>query len=311
MALTNEQQPSQGSAPAALVGYDGSIAALAMIQVGAELLPHIDVTVVNLWDPPLRPSALRRRVAAEAGSLAELVDLLEKEGGQEAQRLADAGVVLARAAGWERASAAIRRSNGGDGLLLAGMAEELGAALVVVGSRGLSGVSAVLGSFSDTLVHHSGTPVLVVPYPLLQTERNAAAKGPVLVGWDGSEGARSALLSARQLFPERDMVVAAVGDADDPAEALAVVGAQEGSFTAVRLRPLAQGSPGPGRTTAEALVACARSHQAAVIVVGSRGRIAVKELLLGSVAMATLHHAHRPVLVVPPHHAHVEGDHVS
>jgi nucleotide-binding universal stress UspA family protein len=36
-----------------------------------------------------------------------------------------------------------------------------------------------------------------------------------------------------------------------------------------------------------------------VIVVGSRGRSARREILLGSVAMATLHRAHRPVLVVP------------
>ena len=51
---------------------------------------------------------------------------------------------------------------------------------------------------------------------------------------------------------------------------------------------------------AEALVVTVRSHQAAVLVVGSRGRSAVQEILLGSVAMAVLHHAYRPVMVVPP-----------
>ena len=35
------------------------------------------------------------------------------------------------------------------------------------------------------------------------------------------------------------------------------------------------------------------------MVVGSRGRTAVRKILLGSVAMATLHRAHRPVHVVP------------
>jgi nucleotide-binding universal stress UspA family protein len=35
-------------------------------------------------------------------------------------------------------------------------------------------------------------------------------------------------------------------------------------------------------------------------MVGSRGRSAVREILLGSVAMATLHHTRRPVLVVHP-----------
>jgi nucleotide-binding universal stress UspA family protein len=36
-----------------------------------------------------------------------------------------------------------------------------------------------------------------------------------------------------------------------------------------------------------------------VLAVGSRGRSAGRELLLGSVAREALHCAHRPVLVVP------------
>jgi nucleotide-binding universal stress UspA family protein len=36
-----------------------------------------------------------------------------------------------------------------------------------------------------------------------------------------------------------------------------------------------------------------------VIVVGSRGRSALREIRLGSVAMATLHHSPCPVVVVP------------
>ena len=38
----------------------------------------------------------------------------------------------------------------------------------------------------------------------------------------------------------------------------------------------------------------------AAAVVGSRGRSAHCEILLGIAAMATLHHAHRPLLAVPP-----------
>jgi len=53
------------------------------------------------------------------------------------------------------------------------------------------------------------------------------------------------------------------------------------------------------RTVADVLVAYARECGAAVVVVGSRGRSAIRELVLGSVAMATLHRAYRPVLVVP------------
>ena len=54
-----------------------------------------------------------------------------------------------------------------------------------------------------------------------------------------------------------------------------------------------------GRATADAPIACANQRNAAVLVVGSRGRSAASQVLLGSVAMATLHHSHRPVMVVP------------
>jgi nucleotide-binding universal stress UspA family protein len=54
----------------------------------------------------------------------------------------------------------------------------------------------------------------------------------------------------------------------------------------------------PSRGVAEALGTYAQSQAAAAVIVGSRGRSGVKEILLGSVAMATLHHAHRPVMIV-------------
>ncbi|HEX6533949.1 MAG TPA: universal stress protein, partial [Gemmatimonadaceae bacterium] len=60
------------------------------------------------------------------------------------------------------------------------------------------------------------------------------------------------------------------------------------------------GPPGRrARAVADALAESAAAEGAAVIVVGSRGRSAQLEMLLGSVAMAVLHRAHRPVLVVP------------
>lgn len=53
---------------------------------------------------------------------------------------------------------------------------------------------------------------------------------------------------------------------------------------------------GPARSIAEV----GREEDADLIVVGSRGRGAVAEILLGSVATRLLHVARRPVLVVPP-----------
>jgi nucleotide-binding universal stress UspA family protein len=43
------------------------------------------------------------------------------------------------------------------------LAEELGAGLIVMGNRGLGGVRRVLmGSVSDSLVHHAHCPVMVI-----------------------------------------------------------------------------------------------------------------------------------------------------
>jgi len=53
---------------------------------------------------------------------------------------------------------------------------------------------------------------------------------------------------------------------------------------------------GPARVIAQV----ADSVNADLIVVGSKGRAAVSEVLLGSVPLRLLHIAHRPVLVVPP-----------
>ena len=157
---------------------------------------------------------------------------------------------------------------------------------------------AVLGSVSDFVVYHSPAPVLVVPHPLLADEREAAAAGPVVAGHDGSSGAQRALATAGSLFAGRELVVATAGMSAVDSELLAEAGA--GAAEAVRLDP--RGVAQNARAVAEALAACAVERGAAVIVVGSRGQSAHRSILLGSVALAALHHAHRPVLVVPDPH---------
>lgn len=189
----------------------------------------------------------------------------------------------------------MHRCYGDEGFELARLAERLRPDAVVVGSRGLSGARAVLGSVSDAAVHYSPAPVLVVPQPLLAEERSAASEGPVLVGHDGSAGGERALSTAATLFAGRRVTVATVG-ADAPAEGQ-LVGVDGAAVETVCVEP--RGMLESGRAVADALAACAADDGAAVIVIGSRGQSARREMLLGSVAMAVLHHAHRPVLVVP------------
>jgi nucleotide-binding universal stress UspA family protein len=251
-----------------LVGYDGSPDAAGAIELGARLLPGRDVRIAHLWAEPFAAAELRPRASERTKTVREMIDLLEHEAAAEAERIAAEGVVLAQAAGW-KAEPVLKRAYGAEGLELASLAEELDAEMLVVGSRGLTGPRAVLGSVSDQAAHTCPVPTLVVPRLVLTPERDAAAKGPILVGDDGSPGADRAREAAMRLFADRSVATFTVEDA------------------------------GTGRAVADGLVRHARVIGAAAIVVGSRGRSAAREIMLGSAAIGVLHHTDRPAMVVP------------
>lgn len=194
-----------------IVGYDGSPQASAAVHVGALLLPHAHAWITSLWTPPFADEKLRRQLWNGGRRLDEFMEAVEREGEWRASRIADIGVTLARAAGWH-AESLVRRVEGGEGLQLAQLAEDMAPDLVLVGARGLGGVRAVLGSVSDMVVHYSPKPVLVVPHPLLSTEHAALADGPVVLGWDGSSGAQIALTATERLLPDRNLLLVRVDD---------------------------------------------------------------------------------------------------
>ncbi|KUI25702.1 universal stress protein [Mycobacterium sp. IS-1742] len=270
-----------------LIGYDGSPAATAAIEVGGTLLPQAHAWVAQLWTPPFASEPVRRRLRAIVGSANELVERTEQEGEREAQRIAATGTTLARAAGLD-AEPLVKRSWGGEGLVLAQLAEQVSADVLLVGSRGLGGAQALMGSVSDTAVHYASRPTLVAPAPMLADEYDALADGPVVVGWDGSGGARTALAAAQHLFPGREIVVASIGQ-----------GVTEAPPEGVATEHIDAPSGAKEHAVADALTGLAAHRRAAAIVVGSRGQSAIRQVLLGSVARATLRGAHRPVLVVP------------
>jgi nucleotide-binding universal stress UspA family protein len=285
MTEDGHEGQAAGQAAFVLVGFDGSRDAAGAIAVGASLLPGVAARVVTVWAPPGGDAVLRRRVMQQARTVEELSALMAQEAVAAAEQIAADGAALARDRGWA-AEPGTRRGYGDAGIVLAHLAGELHPAAVVVGSRGLSGTAAALGSVSDLVVHHCPVPVLVVP-PLLSGERAAAATGPVLVGQDGSEGAEHARAAAAALLPGREQVLVHVTPASGatepaPPDAVALAGHGWG-----------------GRSAAAAMDAEAAARDAALIVVGSRGRSTLRELVLGSTAMAVLHHVHRPVLVVP------------
>jgi nucleotide-binding universal stress UspA family protein len=93
-------------------------------------------------------------------------------------------------------------------------------------------------------------------------------------------------------------------ESTDAAEAIAAQGVAIGHSMGLMLEPRATAEdPSPRRT----IVAMADEVDADVIVCGSRGRGGVARSLLGSTSTSVLHHAERPVLVVPTRPAAIDG----
>jgi nucleotide-binding universal stress UspA family protein len=255
-----------------IVGFDGSPSASAAINTGALLLPHAHASITHLWTPPFTDEDLRHRLWSGRHDLDEFIQAVEREGEWRATRIADIGVTLARAAGWQ-AEALLRRVEGGEGLELAQLVRDIAADLALVGARGLGGVRAVLGSVSDMAVHYSPKPVLVAPHPMLSADHAALADGPVIIGWDGSLGAQTALTATERLLPDRTLLLAYAED--DMPDTTASPPPTSTGRVLVPLR-INKGHGTPTQAIANALIAFARDHEAARLVVGSRGRNALQ-----------------------------------
>ena len=151
---------------------------------------------------------------------------------------------------------------------------------------------AVLGSTASSLLHHTDRPLLVVPGEVTDVA------GPVLAGYDGSDGARGALRFAAAGLSRSRLLVAHAVDSRSSGVDEAV--AEEGAAFARSLGLDAHAVTSSGHRSAwRTLLDSAGEHGAAAVLVGSRGRGAVASTVLGSVASGLVHAAALPVLVVP------------
>ena len=93
--------------------------------------------------------------------IADIPGPAQEELNQEGQRLLNAQARWVEANGGTVAEAHLRIGKPDEEIV--SQAEELGAGLVVIGSRGVGGIRrALMGSVSDSVVRHAHCPVLVV-----------------------------------------------------------------------------------------------------------------------------------------------------
>jgi len=147
-----------------LVSYDGSPEARAALAQAAALFPGRPAVVATVWEPglaavPPDPGGIGGPAApVDLGAVAEVDDLMAKR----AAGVAAEGAERARRAGLQ-AEPLSTADEGNVAETIARMADEHDAAVVVAGSRGLSGLKArLLGSTSESILHHCRRPVLIV-----------------------------------------------------------------------------------------------------------------------------------------------------
>ena len=144
-----------------LVAYDGSDAARCAIERAAALFPGHHALVVSVAQPPALGSQ------AWAGAIETMADFVEadREAVDRSGAVAEEGVRIARAGGLCAESLAVVSAGPVSSTLLAA-ADNVDAATIVMGSRGLTGVrSVLLGSVSRAVLHETVRPTLIVRPP--------------------------------------------------------------------------------------------------------------------------------------------------
>jgi nucleotide-binding universal stress UspA family protein len=299
-----------------LLAYDGSEGSAAAIAVAGRLLGGRSAIVCHVWTGTSQ-AVFRTPPSGLPGVLKDAAEELDEFDRETAERVAAEGAELARSAGFDAEAVAERRETKTWRRLLDAAARH-DAAVVVTGAHGVSGMGrALLGSVSTGVVHHSRLPVLVVP----GTTGDEQTSGPVLLSYDGSEGARRAISAAGLLFADREVIVfhtweswmaeapALAGSsatvqglaaeldqvADEQSSALAAEGVQVAESAGFVAEGLSERATGPAW---KAVLDAADQRACAAIVVGSRGLTGISAAL-GSISNGVVHHSRRPVLVVP------------
>jgi nucleotide-binding universal stress UspA family protein len=145
-----------------LICYDGSEDAKHAIRRAAGLLLSKHALVLTVWQPTAAVGSF-----VWSGAMTPMVDFaeLDRAATEDAGRVAEDGAGIARDAGLQAEVLAVK-STEAVWKTIVEVADAHDAAVIVMGSRGLTGVhSALLGSVSTTVMHHTQRPTLVIHCP--------------------------------------------------------------------------------------------------------------------------------------------------
>jgi len=270
---------------------------LHLLYVGEAANPYVDAVELAGDEQPSPPldAELKRQFERQAREVLE----------SEAERVRATGATIAQEH---------LRMGKADHEIIA-LAEELGAGLIMMGSRGFGAIRrALTGSVSESVVHHAHCPVMVV--------RTEAVEFPtkILLATDGSQEARLAASTAADVAQSTDSELHIVYvepityayqlegwetyNPDLPTRLERA--AEEEARTRLdeqvqRIREAGAEIAGTharvGYPDAE-IVGLAGKLGAGLIVMGSRGLGSLRRALMGSVSTSVVHHAHCPVMVV-------------
>ncbi len=145
-----------------LICYDGSDDARHAIESAAGLFGDRHALIVTVWQQTAALGSFKWSMGA-----AGMVDFVEldRAAAEDSSRVAHDGARIAKAAGLEAEPLAVE-ANGPVWRTIIETADRKDAAVIVMGSRGLTGVrSVLLGSVSSAVAHHAHRPTLIVHRP--------------------------------------------------------------------------------------------------------------------------------------------------
>jgi nucleotide-binding universal stress UspA family protein len=233
--------------------------------------------------------------------------LIRREMEREAQEILDEQVKQIEGLGSTVAQP--RLKEGGAAEEIVAFAEEIGAGLLVLGSRGRGRMRrALLGSVSDAVVRHARCPVMVVRW------KPVIFPAKILLATDGSEEANVATQIVTALGERTGSEVHVVHVGEIPFShypdryGYRALYEEHEREARERLEAQIEKIKGAGATVAQAHLRLGRADEEIVVLaeelgvdliaMGSRGLGRVSRALIGSVSDSAVRNAHCPVLIV-------------